>query len=320
MSLIVCSDLHLTSKEPFYKSKKLFINWFVEQDYNNDNNTLLFLGDIFDKCPPDPITNELVIDFFDKLHFKEIIVLSGNHDYSGIIKQNALIILEKYKNVEIIYTAQNKLINNLNCLLLPFYYDNTYDLPKMFDYYSNLPKGKFKNEYDYIFTHIEDENINFGNKKGIDLRYIKGKRVQGHIHKNMIGYLNTPLVNRYDEKNHKGYILEIDNNKKEKVYTVPQFLDYYDIEYPNDLIFDIDIPVFTISNVEDVDNVKNYYISKYKDKQLYFRNFIKNKQDIKDNENSYDIDNLSIETIFNEFIVEKQLNNYVVDKCRVNLK
>jgi|GEM_PF-1573196 len=320
MSLIVCSDLHLTSKEPFYKSKKLFINWFVEQDYNNKDNVLLFLGDIFDKCPPDPITNELVIDFFNKLKFKEIIVLSGNHDYSGIIKQNALIILDKYNTVNVVYQAENKLIEGLDCLLLPFYYDNTYNLPKMYDYYSNLPKDKFKREYDYIFTHIEDESINFGNKKGIDLSYIKGKRVQGHIHKNMIGYLNTPLVNRYDERNNKGYILEIEKDKKEKIYTVPQFLDYYDIEYPNDLIFDIDIPVFTISNVEDVDNVKNYYISKYKDKQLYFRNFVKNKQDIKDNENSYDIDNLSIETIFNEFIIEKQLNDYVVDKCRNNLK
>ena len=68
--LVVMSDLHGRKEEPFFFAQKEFCNWFVEQNFNNENNTLIDLGDIVEHSVPNPDVYDMLFDFYGRMKFK----------------------------------------------------------------------------------------------------------------------------------------------------------------------------------------------------------------------------------------------------------
>lgn len=317
-NLIIIGDLHYNSKEPRINAMQDFNNWFLNQGFNNENNIALFLGDIFDESKPDPETNELVLKFFSNLKFKKIFIVQGNHEYSGLTKQSANQILTKFNNIEIITNLKKLDVENLHCLCLPYFYPSQ-NGKNIYDVYNNLSEDFINDKYDYVFGHIEDETQHFGNNF-INLSKLKGKRILGHIHIPSDNYLGVPVISRYDERNIDCKIASISFKDKLINYIeVPKLLNYYNVEYPNDLIFEVPYPIFTINNCIKDKGCKEYYINKYKDKKLYFREF-KYKEEKEENFIEDDEKVLTEKEMFNNFCQEKKINNEIKKICEGYLK
>lgn len=332
--LIIMKDPHFRSIEPFYSAQKLFCEWIEKQEWNNDDNYFLDLGDTFDQASPDSKSNQLGIDFFEnRLKFKEKFVLIGNtnHEYNAIKSVHAVdILLPLNKNIEIIYEPTIKQIDNLKFLLLPFINNKKYipdNYKSMREYYEDLP-GKFKNEvYDFISYHCEDETISFSKEhKGIDLSYLKTDyRISGHIHLHQLNYaLGMTILQRYDEKNQPNELLMIDTLTKEKEYIkVPKFLDYVDIEYGTDIDLDqceAQYQIFTVKNCISKKTAEDYYQEKYKDNdRIYFRKFEVKDLEVNNNKDILNvIDNdkssLTIKNLLQKFYDENNVNEQVRKK------
>lgn len=319
--LIIVGDTHFRSKSPFYESQLDFIEWFLSQEFNNENNTVFFEGDISDNCIPDPITNDLIISFFNRMKFKRRIVQQGNHEFSRSIKQTALEILKSLnKEVEIIDFIKQIDIDGLKCLTLPYFYPSQTqerNITNIYTFYNNLPKEYYSLKFDYIFAHLENENQNFGNGRFVDTSKFQGRKIMGHIHLISLEYIGVPVISRYDEKGQKCRIIEIDiDTKKERNIEVPRFLDYVDIQYPNDLDFqNIKYPIFSISNYQDKDASLRYYQNKYPEKKLFFRwnNKKRKSQDIENIENEEN--SKSIDEYFFEYIESLKKDKDFKDSC-----
>jgi len=320
--LLILGDLQIKSNEPYSIAFNNFIDWMKVQSFNNDNNILLQLGDLYDSSLPDPKTNQLVLKFFNNLKFKKIYILQGNHEFNGVSKQSSLDILKEFnKNIEIITNIKILDIGNLKCLCLPYFYPSQNDI-NIYNFYNNLSEEYYLKDYDFIFHHLEDENNHFG-KKYVDLSKLKGDRIAGHIHIATNDYIGTPFPTRYDEKDQKGKIIEIAIESKEKIqHNIPMFINYIDIEYPNDLVFNSEgLSYFTIKNAIDYIAAKDYYINKYKEKTLYFRKISLKKLErtIKEIKNSDLKQKDSINTFFNNFSKQNKLSDSLQKRCKIYL-
>ena len=266
--LIVMGDPHFRKVEPFFSAQKESVNWFIKQDFNNEENYYVNLGDVFDSSSPNPDAIDLAIDFNNKLKFKEKNYLVGSHDYNRLKNSYSPTPLGRDKNTEIFYEPAIINIKNLKCLILPFIYDKTFLDKSMKEYYENLPEKYSNQEYDFIFHHVQDSSIKFNaeDDSGINLDYLKGKRIGGHIHHRRKGYLGTPLINRFDEKGKDSFILIIDLETKEEEYIeVPKFMDYETIDY------EIDCPDPCI-RIFDIINAPSRAAAEEKFKGLFLRN------------------------------------------------
>lgn len=336
--LIVCKDLHVRSNKPYYLAQTDFIEWLGNQDWNNENNSILFLGDLFHEANPDSLSNSLVLDLFEnKIKTKKSYILCGNnaHEYNSIKKSHAIDILSPLnKNIELIFKPSILEISNIKCLILPFINKKEFipvEYKSMREYYENLP-DEFKSiKYDFLFSHIEDETIQFSKThKGINLSYLNiTERIQGHIHNAKPNYnLGMPVLSRYDEKDEKPQILIIDTQSKEKTYIdVPEFIQFYDIEYNVDLLdkkFNSKYKIFTIKECININSAKEMYNEKYKkqieNNEFYFRKFELKKEKI-DNENLLNVqvkNNLSLKNFLNDFFEINKISNKVRE--RINNK
>ena len=224
--LIIVGDLHIREDEPFFTAQKKFIDWFVKQDFNNKDNQVLFLGDVFHKSKPSSKEYHLVLENF-KYNFK----------FNG----SALTPLKIIPNLEIIEGIAEVTIGNLKSLMLPYYYKTNVDMLGMKENYENLHAKSlddkfiiYNKNFDYIFGHFSFIEM-FGELISIDK--LKGRRCFGHIHRGnrklkSDGYLGVPIITRGDEKDYKGKILAIDlNTKIERYIDVPVFLNYITLVY-----------------------------------------------------------------------------------------
>lgn len=248
--IIIVGDTHFRIEEPHFSAGKEFCKWFNQQDFNKEDNIMVHLGDVAHHANPNPRVHDLMINWFNGMKFKKKYLIAGNHSYNRSQDSYAEEPLANIENTILIYTDYKIEIDNLKLLFLPFIYDKTGVLDStMKEHYEDLSKEDYEiNDLNYIFHHVEDSTINFGGEyNGINLDYLKGKRVGGHIHKRQIGYLGSALITRFDEKNKDSFILVIDTETKEEIYIeVPKFLDYVDLNYNDippeprpDLIYDI---------------------------------------------------------------------------------
>jgi len=252
--LIVIGDLHIHEKEPLFSAQQEFFKWFISLEDNNSENTLLLLGDVFDKSKPSAKEYFYFMeDFLKKLKFKEVLILHGNHTWSRKYG-SALEPLKTISNVRIISSFETLKIDNTECLLLPYFKE-----------YSNVSKLTMKETYEILDTPASNDFI-FGHffhtvffDEKIDIDHLNGKRIFGHVHvrDKEKTYLGTPIPTRYDEKNQIGNIAVIDTKSKELSYKeVPHFLDYYEVDYKDDiskLIFDSDYKIIDILNAPNRD-------------------------------------------------------------------
>jgi len=229
MSLIICGDLHFREEQPFYNIAVKFIDWLSKQF--NENDSLLLLGDVFDKSKPSALEYHLAIESFSKkLKFKKIYIIHGNHTWSRKYG-SALEPLKLYKNIEIIYQPTILEIENKKCICLPFYpysyKEEDKTIIQMKERYEKIHLEEGFDKADYIFAHLFYKEF-FGDF--IDISNIKGKLVCGHYHVQEENYLGTPFPQSYTEKDQIGHLLKIDDDKEEYI-DVPKFLEYRDMKY-----------------------------------------------------------------------------------------
>ena len=233
--LIIEKDFHLTYKEPFFSAHRDYYEWFLSSEYNSPEYSFFSLGDYFHSSEPSPEEYSLAIDFFKKSKLKHIFILKGNHDYSKILDSLSISpLLKAEPRIQIIDESTYLNLGGINCLCLPYFYPSKeFTMEKE---YTSIPE-EFQNP-NFIFHHVEDESISFGkHKQGIDLSYLKGKRIGGHIHTQSKGYeLPMPIISRYDEKGQTPELGLIDlKTGKLSTFAIPKFLDYLEVTYPNDL-------------------------------------------------------------------------------------
>lgn len=298
MSTIVIGDLHFRSEEPFYSSSKAFCEWFLNLSFNNLNNNAIFLGDIVNSAKSNGKVNHLMIDlFFNNLKFKKIWILQGNHDYSKR-DGSGLDPLQAKKNIMIIDSYKEIIINERICLFFPHFYPSI----EMKKIYENFYLEK---EYDYIFYHFDDETIFFGGKaKGINISNIKGKRIGGHIHKKQNNYLGSVSIMRSDERGKRSFLY---NLEKDEYIRIPLFLDYEIIDYSQGIDHTREPPAPYM--IYDVINAPSKEAAKEKFKDFYIGDII-TKDNIQINNSSSKIGKKKpIIEYLKEFL---QLNN--IDK------
>lgn len=258
--IVFCGDMHCRGEFPHFEAGVEFMNWFAGQDFNNDENIMIHLGDVtHGSLISGKVYREVVDWFLNKLKFKKIIILSGNHDYNRRSKSSSIDPLSVLPNVEIYDNPTNlSIVDNgeeLNMLLLPYYYSNTVDLPPMKQFYENLPEEWIERKWDYILGHYNDETETlFGDY--IDTSKLKGKRILGHIHFPRGNYIGTPIITRRDERGNNNRIL-LHEKGILSTHSTPRFLDYYEVKYPNSL-FEVEA-MFPIWDIVDAPNESAVY-------------------------------------------------------------
>jgi len=284
MEIINVGDIHIKHEYPFNKAGDKFIDWFCSQDFNNEKNTVIFSGDILDKSISSGEVNSTMMSLFNRLKFKEIIVISGNHDLSRK-KGSGLIPLNQFRNLFIIKKPDVILIEDVKVAFLPYYYPYTIKgLTTMEKDFAKLPDN-FKNA-DILHGHFTDETQSmFG--EGIDVSYLNPKlRLLGHIHTKSKNYLGTPIITRSDEAHKQSYITSYDVvTKTRKDIKVPMFLDYDDIEFDElSLYKEKDYPViydiYNIPSVEAFSDIPKNIIVRNKFVKNYVSEEIMNLDDL----------------------------------------
>ncbi len=268
--IIIIGDLHLKTEEPFYSSSKKFMEWFVSKDFNNKNNILIQTGDILHNSVSNGKINKLMIDmFFNKLNFKEIHIILGNHDISKR-GGNGLLPLEVNERIKIYKDIVITEINKYKCLIIPFMYKKQDTIDKL-----EKLKSEGRIKYDFIFAHIGDETQTLFNNF-IDMSEFKGVKIFGHVHKGSSHYIGTPYITRYDEKDKDSIIGSIRNGIYETI-KVPMFLNYCTIEYGKKIIESKNASTpFSIWDIEDAPDIESAY-KFYKD--IFIRQVHKIKDD-----------------------------------------
>ena len=263
-------DLHCKEKSPFFERTNKFIDWLKEKITSND--TLVLFGDITDTNHPTPIEVDQVYKLILECGAKQTIIIQGNHDIKR--SRTGLDIFQSFKNIECIYYPKEIEIEGKKVLCLPHYeskQSGTYlDMKK--DY---SPTGivfeKFgKNDYDYIIGHFSNKPT-FGSH--IDISHFFGKKVlMGHEHIQREDYIGTPYITRFDEKGKKSYI-GITNEDNFKLEEVPKFLDYYTIQYGDQIKYNPYEGIYDIEDCPDKESAmtmySNYFIHKIKLKNAH---------------------------------------------------
>ena len=298
--IIVEKDRHMTRNEPFFSAHKDYDNWLINNSVlNSKENTYISLGDWYTLATPKPDEIDETERFFNEFHCHKII-LAGNHDFSDTDKIWSIYPLANSVNTEIILEPCVRTIGNNTFAFLPFY-KHLKNYPPMKEYYSNLGE-EFVNA-DYVCYHFEDETINFGkNRKGIDISYLKGKRLGGHVHCSQKNYeIGMPIISRYDERNQKNNLFCI-KDKEEFFIDIPKFIDYYSVEYGKKLSeIEAKYPIWNIESAPSRKQAKEFY-NNLKDYEIHEIKVLNKKEKQIENHSN----EKSIISIFNDYIEKRK--------------
>ena len=319
--LIVVGDIHLQNKEPKKSNAIDTLNWiFDDKELNNKNNSLLLLGDMCEVNSPFELYGIFVDLFTNKSSFAKVWIVQGNHDCINM--SSVLSLFAPLKNVEVIQEWKIIDFYNTKILTLPFYSHEGSTKKPMKEVYSHLYENEeIKDvEFDYCMGHIEDETNHFSSKNFCDLSQLKVKHfLHGHIHNgnawNGGHYLGSACANSVTERNIDKKIAIIDGETKEcEFVTLPKYLEYYTVEYPNKLEKPkTKYAIFTVKNVLD----KNTALEEYSKqaKELGFE-FYTNKV-LKQRVTEVEIDDVekSEKPTFEKFAKTVGLSNEIFDIC-----
>jgi len=302
--IILEKDRHARGDSPFFEAHKFYNNWLLDKDFNNESTNFISLGDWFHSSHPTPEEIDEEMRFLSNSKMK-FFLLAGNHDWSGVLKQYSILSFRNLPNVEIICEPCVKTIDGKTFAFLPHYKN----LKVMKELYTNLSE-EFINA-DYVCYHFEDET-----QHGIDISYLKGKRFGGHIHTQCKNYeLPMPITSRYDER---GLDNGIYNLTEDKIISVPKLIDYYDIEYGDEI--PIGLAMFPMINIKNAPS-KQLAQEKYKDNYIH-EIYVVNKKKEKI-VSCVDDKKISILDFFNNYIKDRndledstklRLKNYIISK------
>ena len=68
--IVVLPDLHIKDKVPYKYAVENFMLWFSEQNFNNEDNIFIQLGDLFDSAFPSPKCYDMFFTWYNLLKFK----------------------------------------------------------------------------------------------------------------------------------------------------------------------------------------------------------------------------------------------------------
>ncbi len=261
--IAIIGDVHIRRKSPYYESSVEVLDWISNnEEINNAETLLIFLGDIFEYDENGGDLNKLVLAFLQSLKNKDKLILEGNHD--GDINYSALEALTVVPGVRIIDFYEVREIGGKTFLFLPHIYTDSKGVT-MEEFYSNL---RLEEDIDYCCGHIMDESRSFGSKsKFCDLSNLNiKKRVFGHDHTfNMDqggSYLGSIQPNSSTEKDKTPKIFVVDLEKDED-YTVdvPLFINYHSVSYPDPLPeINVKYPVLNITESLDREESVKFYM------------------------------------------------------------
>lgn len=305
--IIVFGDDHVRFDEPFYSAKEAYFDWVIEQDFNNDSNIAVHVGDFFHSNHPTPREYDLAYWFLNSLNFNRIFILAGNgiHEYNRVKENYAIEPLDRINNVEIIVQPQESKLENLNILFLPWVPNRKYNDMTMKEWYESLPET----QYDYIFGHFAHKKF-FGTE--INIPQLKGKKRMGHVHVPDNEYVGVNTITRADENGIDCKLQVIDmKTKEESIIKVPKFLDYYEVEYPNKLPeVEAQYSLWTIKNAPNKEKAEYEYKNIYiKDIQLE-KNFIENSNITNITEEKKDISEY-LDSFIKDFKIKKSVENKI---------
>lgn len=322
--VIITGDEHIRSEEPFYSAKTDYFNWFVEQEFNNEGNTLINTGDFFHSKSPTPKDYSLAYNYLSKCKFQKVYILRGNgaHEFNVTRKTYATYPLEQLDNVEVVKKPTVITINSVSFLLLPHMPSwelNGQTLKEYYEEYVQQLVTEGKNTYNYIIGHFFHKN-GFGDD--IDISALKGKRRMGHNHvPSKDGeYVGINTITRSDEAGCDLFLNEINNGygvKEEKI-RIPRFLDYATIDYEKDSSLKESVSTYTLYNVKNAPDEKSIY-QKYGD-------IIVNKWEKRKALTDGEIDEQEVEQsqsladYFNAFVKKKKINENLVNKLKALVK
>lgn len=303
--LFLEGDLQIhASRQYEYLSRGAYIDWVLNNPKLNNEETIYFsLGDLFETSLPTPKEMSLATYYFENLESSKKYILAGNHDYNRGKDSHSFDPLLELRDVEAIKIPEILKLGNYTFNCLPFMYDS----------YSSL-YGPMKEEYekmdtetDFVLFHFEDETMNFGNNKFVDLK-VKGKRFGGHIHVGGDNYLPSPVPNKKNEVLDRRYVvlINLETGTWEEI-DIPNFLDFQTVKYPNSLPEKrAEYTALIVTDVLDKEEAQKKY-----DEESYFiremrRPELQNKEEL---EKSGKV--RSVKELWEEFTNKKKINKEV---------
>lgn len=213
--MVIISDLHIKSKEPYYSSIKQFLNYILEHYPDED---VIQLGDLFDSSTAHSNTIYEIVGILKK--FKKIYILQGNHD----ISRRSGLITEPFKHYDniVVYDKMTEVeIEGFKCLMLPWIY-NAKEIYEQVEWFG-----------DYMFGHVTNIEDQFGDE-GINTDKIKAYQVFGHTH--TARYINdNKTVMGVQIPSRNGEVpcdfLHVDKTNKKEFISVPKYFEFETIEY-----------------------------------------------------------------------------------------
>lgn len=323
---IIVGDIHLQNNEPKRTQAIMFLDWLVEQDFNTNENDIVLLGDLCDVNSKPEVLGIYVDYFLNKLKFNKITILQGNHDIN--LLSSILSVFAPIPNVRVITEHTYEELGSTSFLFLPYYNHEGKNLKPMTETYSNLEK-LYPNTINYGLGHIEDYSSHFSSKF-CDTSKLKVKQwLNGHIHTETVtkggNYLGSPILNSSTESGKTPYIAEIDLETTEyKLIKVPKFLEYYTVDYPNDLP-EITTPLalFLVNNSIDKNETLSFYKEKAKELGFEFhaRRILKKRVKLDDVENEKEfVSNKTDTEYFTEFMIATKIDENVASICQSVLR
>lgn len=301
--LIVFGDDHIRQEEPFYSAKKAFFEWALDQEWNNSDNIMLHVGDLFHKNLPTPKEYDLASWFLHNCQFDRIILIPGNgiHEFSRAKRSYAIDALDSIDRVSIYHRPDIVKLEKLQIMLLPWIPNNYYDdIPNMKEYYENELPFEFDDmEFDYIFGHFDMGMF----ADGINMDKWKGKKRMGHIHIPDEQYVGANTIGRKDEKGKTFYLNSIDlSTGEETKIKIPRFMDYVDRTYP-------EMPTDDWYRIYDIYDAPSEEVvrEKYAGMHIHTIHLKSEKQSENADTNSVE-DALTLEDHMRNFIVEKNID------------
>lgn len=299
MSIICVGDIHAKNKEPYRSSIN---NFFKDLLDNYKDETIIFLGDLFDSSSPHKEIESEIISHLKKLY--KVFILTGNHDYSKRMG-NSLDPLDEFENISIIKEVTELNIEDMKCLFLPFKYTD------MKEEYEEL-----EGFYDLIFTHITPPECAFGDE-GINLKLKCRYFVHGHTHiqkdfktKDSIHHvLGVPIATRHGEDKQDFRMMEITDKNKYRFIHVEKYFEYEEVIFGND-------PKSrnNILNIVDAPDIKSVF-DRYKDYYIREEGIkIKNENNTDGDENKFEIDFNSIKQLYIDYCNDNNISRSIITK------
>jgi len=265
-------DLHLSSDRPWsLKVSNDVVDYIINNPLNNENNTLILLGDITDKAIVDGSVTDVLIRFFENLKYKETYICMGNHE--GRIKNNIISTTydftenEEYRKkltskVKIVRELWGTEIEGLKTLFLPHVYAQ--DGKSLKDYASSQLDTIRETNFDLLVSHLTDSRLPFPTPDKVDISYIKANiKLMGHIHSGEysdLGYVGSFIPNSVSENDFPRYEVVIENKDSVKKNPLPKLLEYCEVKFPEPLIRTRGkTVVWTFTNCLSENQAKDYY-------------------------------------------------------------